>query len=67
VNCVAPGATDTPLLHLLPREDVEDVADAVPFGRLARSEEIADTVAFLLSDQASYITEQVIPVDGGLY
>ncbi|KAE8313084.1 hypothetical protein BDV41DRAFT_577037 [Aspergillus transmontanensis] len=67
VNCVAPGATDTPLLGRAPPAFVDYFVKNVPLRRLARPEEIANTVAFLLSDNASYINGQVIPVEGGFH
>lgn len=66
VNCVAPGAVDTPMVQAHPPERRAAMAAATPFRRFALPEEIAATVAFLVSDGASYITGAVIPVNGGL-
>jgi 3-oxoacyl-[acyl-carrier protein] reductase len=63
VNCVAPGLIDT---EMLTAEVVEQALKLIPANRLGRPEEVAATVAFLLSDQAGYITRQVISVNGGL-
>ena len=63
VNCVAPGLIDT---EMLSAEVVEHALKLVPAGRLGRPEEVAATVAFLLSEPAGYITRQVISVNGGL-
>jgi NAD(P)-dependent dehydrogenase (short-subunit alcohol dehydrogenase family) len=68
VNAVAPGPTETELFRKNNPPGSENEAryrEMVPLGRLAQPEEIAGTVAFLLSDQASYITGQVLHVDGG--
>ncbi|MEU7934861.1 3-oxoacyl-ACP reductase family protein [Micromonospora echinofusca] len=65
-NVVAPGYVDTDMIAALSGE-LETVArDRVALGRLGRSEEIAEVVSFLLSSRASYLTGQVITVDGGL-
>jgi meso-butanediol dehydrogenase/(S,S)-butanediol dehydrogenase/diacetyl reductase len=70
VNCVAPGAIETPMLarelseHPDPELALERAMD-VPLARIARPEEIAAVVCFLLSEQASYMTGAVVPVDGG--
>ena len=75
VNCVSPGVTDTgmvqrlmatmPSTDVVLKGDLDSFRVGVPLGRLARSEEIADVVAFLLSDHSTYLTMQDIVVDGG--
>ncbi|OBG29690.1 SDR family NAD(P)-dependent oxidoreductase [Mycobacterium sp. 852002-51057_SCH5723018] len=65
-NLVLPGITDTPKLRLLPEADRERLRAALPSGRFARPEEVADLVAFLARDGAGYITAQDIGIDGGL-
>ena len=66
VNCVCPGPTDTPLFHANPEKANEALVRAIPFRRIARPEEIAGPVAFFVSDEASYVTGQVLSVSGGL-
>jgi len=63
VNCVAPGLIQTQMVHGLP---VEDVLKIVPMRRLGRPEEVAAVVSFLCSDEAGYVTRQVISVNGGM-
>jgi 3-oxoacyl-[acyl-carrier protein] reductase len=65
-NVVAPGFVDTDMTRALTEEQRAGIVGQVPLGRYARPEEIAATVRFLASDDASYITGAVIPVDGGL-
>lgn len=63
VNCVAPGLIDTEMLSELPLEEIKKM---IPLRRIGEANEIAATVAFLLSKEAGYITRQVISVNGGL-
>ena len=64
VNCVAPGLIETDMLDGLP---LEEAVSAIPAKRLGTPEEVAALVAFLMSEDASYITRQVISVNGGLF
>ncbi|MBL0776888.1 MULTISPECIES: SDR family NAD(P)-dependent oxidoreductase [Streptomyces] len=67
VNSLHPGLTSTPLLHQAPDTTfVDESLRSVPAGRLAAPQEIARVVAFLLSDDAAYITGEEVVVDGGL-
>ena len=65
VNCVAPGVIDTDMLSVLGEETRADLAAQTPLGRLGTPEDIAAVVAFLASEEASFITGQVITSDGG--
>jgi 3-oxoacyl-[acyl-carrier protein] reductase len=64
VNIVAPGAVDTDMIRDAP---VENIKQMIPMGRIGRPEEVAKVVRFLCSDDASYITGQVISVNGGMF
>ena len=66
VNCVAPGGTDTRMTAGIPEQIREQVLSRIPLKRFARPEEIAAVHAFLVSDDASYITGQAIFADGGV-
>jgi 3-oxoacyl-[acyl-carrier protein] reductase len=65
-NAVCPGFVATPILSQIPEKVLKALEERVPLGRLARPEEIANTFAFLASDEASYINGAVIEVSGGL-
>lgn len=66
VNCVAPGAIDTPMNHMYSAEEMQAVCEETPSGRLGTPEEIAAVIFFLASEDASFITGQVISPNGGL-
>jgi 3-oxoacyl-[acyl-carrier protein] reductase len=66
VNAVAPGGVKTPMTATIPEKIMEGILQQIPYRRMAEPEEIAAVHLFLCSDMASYITGQVIFVDGGL-
>ncbi len=66
VNAVAPGFVLTELTQDLPQALMDEITARTPLGRFGTTEEIANAVAFLASDEAGYITGQVLAVDGGL-
>ena len=65
-NCVCPGPTDTPLFASLPEKLRGALVRAIPFGRLARPEEVAEVIRFFASDRSGFVTGQVLSVSGGL-
>jgi len=65
INAIAPGTNETPMVKAFPAEAIQQMADAVPMGRLGQLEEVANVVAFLLSDEASYVHGAVVSIDGG--
>ena len=67
VNVVAPGMIDTDMTSSLPEAGRQAMLGQIPMGRLGTPEEIASAVHFLASDEASYITGQVVAVNGGMY
>ena len=66
VNCVLPGAIETDMVSALPEEIVRAVIDTIPMRALGTPEDVAETVRYLVSDQARYVTGALLPVTGGL-
>ena len=66
VNAVAPGFIDTDMTAALPENARMGLLSTIPAGRLGAAEEVAKVVAFLASDEAAYVTGQVLAVDGGM-
>jgi len=67
VNAVAPGFIETDMVKSIPKEILDKIIAQVPLGRLGKPSEVAAAVTYLLSEEASYITGQVIDINGGLY
>ena len=67
VNAVAPGVVETEMAQQIPAEVREEFLKQIPMGRFAQPEEIAEVIAFLVSEKAAYITGQTIHVNGGWY
>lgn len=66
VNAVAPGVIETDMNSWMSGEDREDLESEIPMNRFGRVKEIADCVMFLCSDKSSYVTGQILTVDGGM-
>lgn len=66
VNAVAPGFIETSMTDVIPEKIREDMIHSVPLGRMGQAEDVANAVCFLASEEASYITGQVLKVDGGM-
>ncbi len=67
VNAVAPGFIETPMTDVLPDKVKEELKVRIPLGRLGSGRDIAAAIVFLASDEAGYITGQVLDVNGGMY
>jgi 3-oxoacyl-[acyl-carrier protein] reductase len=67
VNAVAPGPTNTPIMTGLPQEWITSMEQSVPLGRMAEPSEVASAVAYLLSDDASFVTGSILVANGGSY
>lgn len=67
INCVAPGLIESDMTNDLDERYRQSMLDAVPLARLGQPEDVAAAVSFLASEQASYITGAVLPVNGGMY
>lgn len=66
VNCIAPGFINTEMTQAMPEKVLDKMRTAVPLGQLGEPQDIANGVLFLASEQARYITGQVLKIDGGL-
>ena len=66
MNVVAPGFIDTDMTRVLPEEQRVAMLGQVPLGRLGATQDIADSVVFLASDAAAYITGETLHVNGGM-
>lgn len=66
VNCIAPGTIVTDILKTVPQDILDQYASKTMLGRLGQPEEIANAALFLASDEASYVTGQVLAVNGGM-
>lgn len=67
VNAIAPGAVHTGMMARFTNEETDEISAEIPMGRMGRPEEIADGVSYLLSGESSYITGQVLAINGGWY
>jgi acetoacetyl-CoA reductase len=67
VNSVSPGYVATEMVRAIRPDVLEKIVAGIPIGRLARPEEIASLVAYLVSDEAGYITGANVPINGGMY
>ncbi|MFP5106864.1 SDR family NAD(P)-dependent oxidoreductase [Neobacillus sp. C211] len=65
VNCVAPGLVNTDIWKSLPEDQAKEVVAGIPMGRPGETKEIAATIAFLVSEEASYITGEEVDINGG--
>jgi len=65
VNAIAPGLTDTPMIRHTSQEELSSRIGRIGLGRMAQPEDIANAIVFLASEQASFITGQILGVDGG--
>ncbi len=66
VNCVSPGVIDTDMMSRFSDEEKAEICEDIPAGRMGTPEEVADTVAFFADEKSSYITGQILGVNGGM-
>ena len=67
VNAIAPGYTSTDMVSAIDEAVLSKIIETIPAKRLATPEEIADSVAYLISDKASYINGTTLHINGGMY
>lgn len=66
VNCIAPGLIDTDMNDEIDEASLDEIVESTPMGRMGRSEDVVNTMAFLASDASDFVTGQVIGISGGL-
>ncbi|PPR78528.1 MAG: 3-oxoacyl-[acyl-carrier-protein] reductase FabG [Alphaproteobacteria bacterium MarineAlpha2_Bin1] len=66
INCIAPGYIETPMTDKIKENQAESILPSIPMGRFGKPEDIANCVAFLVSDESCYITGQTIHINGGM-
>lgn len=66
MNAIAPGFIETGMLDSLPEKERNRYLETIPLNRFGSPEEVAETVSFLANDKVTYITGQVIVIDGGI-
>ena len=66
VNCISPGLIDTDMNKSVDESAIDEIAEETPLGRVGNPEEVAKVMEFLASEDASFVTGQIIPVNGGL-
>ena len=64
---MAPGPTNTPIMQGIPEQWIADMESAIPLGRMARPDEVASAVAYLMSEDSSFVTGSVLVANGGSY
>ena len=67
VNALAPGFIETDMTSVLDDDQKEKIMEKIPLGRMGQAKEVAAAAAFLISDDAAYITGQTLQINGGLY
>ena len=67
INAIAPGFIQTDMIETLPKEYLDNIIENIPMNRLGMPDDVAQAIMFLASDNAKYITGQVLSIDGGLY
>jgi 3-oxoacyl-[acyl-carrier protein] reductase len=67
VNAIAPGYIETDMTAAVPEEARNKMLEAIPLKRTGKQEDVAEAALFFASDSSSYITGQVLPVDGGMF
>ena len=66
VNAVIPAFCDTNMFRSLPQEKIDNAINGIPMGRPAKPEELANAILFLSSDESSYVTGEILDVNGGV-